>query len=547
MKRVELITDGARIAAGLPASVVDELTYPSIFRECPDFVLPALVRVHGEQARECYVVNYPDSEPFRLQMGADSYVTYGKYFTWTGPSGDGRSFAEVVRDFAGDTPLEVGSDLVLARYDALLASGPLAPVPARTKAPVHAYAKARAEIEAQWNATRLADNANIAEFTRTLRDGERLLDIAAAVLIGFLPLDVATTEAGLDGLLVTSPHNVELFTGLSYEFIRQHGISCLYRPTAADITVIAEHPVSRGDLRPAGTSGDIAELLAASLPGAKLGVEEPSIAIGLVNDLRAQALDVVGAIAHLRRWQEARAVTDLAYFIVAGNAVLKGFERASAWFKGQSEAGEREIEAIFQQGVADFARSVGFAGRVRPYFSIVHSGERSLLPATAGNYPARATDATIKFDMGVLVYDAAGGVRACSDIARTICRTPQLQAAHDTLRAALIDKLLPAMRAGQSGAEVHALGVEALRTCEVELREADLMPEGVSFEGYVRDCGHILHRTTTATLFFLPGVSARLAPGMLGCVEFVWPIGDRILAVEDGYVVTETGTIPFTA
>src|SRR5690606_7462735 len=140
------------------------------------------------------------------------------------PSGGGRSFAEVVRDFAGDTPLEVGSDLVLARYDGLLATGPLAPVPARTKAPAYAYTKARAETDAQCNTRGLPDTAAVAESTRTLLAGDGLLVIAAAAPVGLLRLDVATAAAGLDGLLVTSPHSVELFTGLSYDFIRQQGI-----------------------------------------------------------------------------------------------------------------------------------------------------------------------------------------------------------------------------------------------------------------------------------------------------------------------------------
>lgn len=542
MRRVELISDRSLIAAGLPGEVVDELTYPSIFRECPDLVYPALVRVHGDDPSDVYIVNYPDCEPFRLRMPQGSYVTYGRYFQWKAAGGCGRSFADAVRAVAGDAVIAVAPDLVLARHDALVATGPVAPVATREKTPVRVYSKACAEIEAQWNATRLADNERAAAFVAGLREGERLLAASGEAAVGFAPLDSALEAAGIDALLVTSPHNVELFTGLSSETAVQHGLSCVYRPGAADIAVLAEVPFDRGDFRPAGFHD-----IAGALPDAvKTGVEEGHIGIGLVNDLRARRLAVVNAVAHLRRWQEERAITDVSYFIVAGNAVLKGFERAKAWFAGQEEASEREIEAIFQQGVADFARSVGFAGRVRPYFSIVHSGERTLLPATAGDYPVRAADATIKFDMGVLVYDAAGCVRACSDIARTICGTPQLQAAHDALRAALVDILIPSMRPGMSGGEVHRLGVDALQRCETELRAANLMPEGVAFEGYVRDCGHILHRTTTATLFFLPGVSTRLTPKMLGCVEFVWPLGDSVLAVEDGYLVTDTDVIPFT-
>jgi hypothetical protein len=34
---------------------------------------------------------------------------------------------------------------------------------------------------------------------------------------------------------------------------------------------------------------------------------------------------------------------------------------------------------------------------------------------------------------------------------------------------------------------------------------------------------------------------------MLGCVEYVWPIGHRIIAVEDGYFITDDEVIAFTA
>lgn len=550
MKRAELISDITLVEEGLPGDLVRELTYPSIFRECPGLVFPALVRIDDdttEQTREIHIVNYPDSDPFRRKQPTESFVTYGKYFQWNAEGGPGGGFADAVRDLTGAGELEVAPDLVLTRYDALSASGPVRLSGQRDKAAVSVYAKAKAEIEAQWDATRRADNTLVEPFVSGLRDGARLIEAAGRDAVGFAPLDRALVEAGIDALLVTSPHNVELFTGLSYETIRQHDVCCLYRPGADDIVVMAARAFRRADFAPAGNYPDLADVVKTSVPSGRLGVEEAHAGIGLVTDLRDAGLTVSGAVGLLRRWQETRAITDLTYYIVAANSVLKGFERARDWFAGQEQASERDLEAVFQQGVADFAASVGFAGRLRPYFSIVHSGERTLLPATAGDYPARASDDTIKFDMGVLVYDAAGCVRACSDIARTICRTPQLQAAHDALQKALIDTLIPAMKPGMSGAQVHALGVEALRTCEAELVAADLMPEGVSFEGYSRDCGHILHRTTTATIFFLPGVTARLAPAMLGCVEFVWPLGERVLAVEDGYLVTDTDVICFTA
>lgn len=549
--RIELISELSQVAADLPADVVAELTYPSIFRECPELVFPARLEITAADGstRAIHVLNHPDSDPFAQKLPKEPSVAYGRYFEWNAAGGPGGSFAEVVRKAAGSDEILVGPDLALARFEALAATGPLRLKAPRAARPVQAYAKDRRGIEAQWDVTRRADNARLAGFITGLRAGDQLAAWLARPAIGFAGLDSALEAAGLAGLLVTSAHNVELFTGLGYEAIKTHGLSCLYQPGAAQITVFAETPLARADFAPLESAADLPAALAQALAPARgaLGIEEPSIGIGLVEALRGAGFAPKGAITPLRKWQEARALTDLGYFTLAANAVIKGFEHAKAWFLRQSsDVQERDLEAVFQQGVADFAAQNCFAGRVKPYFSIIHSGGRTLLPATAGDYPAKLDDPTIKFDMGVLVYDDFGCVRACSDIARTICTTPELQAAHDALRAALVDLLIPAMRPGMTGGEVHAEGVKALRACEAELRASGLMPEGVTFEGYTRDCGHILHRTTTATIFFLPGVSATLATGMLGCVEYVWPLGDLVLAVEDGYLVTETGVIAFT-
>lgn len=551
---IELISEMSQVAAALPVDVVSELTYPSIFRECPGLVFPARLEITESDGsrRAVHILNHPDSDPFAKKLPDEPAVAYGRYFEWNASGGPGGSFAEAVRAAAGTGEIVVGADLVLTRYEALAATGPLRLKAPRRAVPVQIYAKSRSEIEAQWDATRRADNRRLEGFVAGLRCGAELQDWLARPAVGFAALDAGLEAAGLAGLLVTSAHNVELFTGLSYEAITSHGVSCLYLAGKAQITVFAETPLLRSDFVPRGAGADLPEALALALKPTDglLGIEEPSIGIGLVEALKGAGLTVKPAIATLRKWQEALALPDLGYFILAANAVIKGFEHAKGWFARLSgpEAApqERDLEALFQQGVADFAAANGFAGRVKPYFSIIHSGGRTLLPASAGDYPARFDDPTIKFDMGVLVYDAFGCVRACSDIARTICTTPALQAAHDALRAALVDLLIPAMRPGMTGGEVHGEGVKALRACETQLKAAGLMPEGVTFEGYTRDCGHILHRTTTATIFFLPGVSAPLAPGMLGCVEYVWPLGDLVLAVEDGYLVTESGAIPFT-
>jgi len=171
----------------------------------------------------------------------------------------------------------------------------------------------------------------------------------------------------------------------------------------------------------------------------------------------------------------------------------------------------------------------------------------ALLPATAGAYPVGADDRTVKFDMGLTVADAFGCVRGVSDIARTICAEPGIEALHDELRGILIDRLIPAIKPGMTGGEIHAVGVELLRPLEERLRSLGLLPEGRSVDGYRRDCGHTIQRQTISSVYFLPGVQQKVEDGMLGCVEYVWPINDILIAVEDGFLITPEGGVPFTA
>ncbi|MGO4836128.1 hypothetical protein AB4144_28180, partial [Rhizobiaceae sp. 2RAB30] len=113
--------------------------------------------------------------------------------------------------------------------------------------------------------------------------------------------------------------------------------------------------------------------------------------------------------------------------------------------------------------------------------------------------------------------------------------------------AILIEALIPSIRPGMSGAQIHALGVDLLRPLEGDLRRLGLLPDGKNIDGYLRDCGHTIQRQTISSVYFLPGVTEKIEPDMLGCAEYVWPVGDTLIAVEDGYLVTAAETIPFTA
>jgi Xaa-Pro aminopeptidase len=491
------------------------------------------------------VLNVADSAAIGARQRTYAIETYGRYFDWDQPTSMRIStFAEVVRGIAGPEPLEVSADLPVSRFKALSGTGPVEVCSCAVEEPACVYRKRRLEIEHQWRITRDADAAAIGTFVSALRCGRELMTAMTAPSVGFAALEALMVDAGIDGFFVSSPYNAELLTGLPAGVAEQFGLSCLFVVGDECVTVLARRPFERQDFHPLGRSA----LGVMRLGGKRVGIEEGHLGIAAYRALAQTGCVIEESVSLLRRWQDQRAGTDLPYHIAAANAVLGGFERAKEYLLSRTKSGatEREARAIFDQGAMDFARIIGIKGRLSPYFDIIHSGERTLLPAASGDYPLLPTHKTIKFDMGLLAHDAFGCVRGCSDIARSLSPVPAIQRAHDELRSQLIDCLIPAMRPGMTGGEVHALGIEILRGSEDTLRDAGLIRDHMKVDGYVRDCGHTIHRTTLGSVAFLPGVKQTVEPGMVGCVEFVWPVGDTIIAVEDGFFVSETEVLPFT-
>lgn len=523
-----------------------ELTFPQIFKDSKHSISPVLVQ-NGETIS--VVVGAFDAAAHSAASQDLPVFTFARYFGWNqGKDFKPRSFVEAVRAAAGSDPLEIEAAMPVGRYQALAASGAVSLFDVEPDYPVQVYTRSRAELEASWLQTRDSDVPKLTPFVSSLRFGETLTKAISAAPLGFEVLDALAEEAGLDSILLTASFDLEMFAGLPYRQIEDLGLVGIYRPGHGEIILLSREPIARSDFTPIGSHKSLADAMTEYVTG-KTGFQRDHLCIGTFEKLSARGLDLADATFVVRRFFDERAGTDLLYFITAANAVLAGVEHATAFIRRMADAKsltERDVAAVYHQGVQDFADSVGMAGRVFSYFDIIHPGNRTLLPAMAGDYSINASDETIKFDMGLLVTDSTGIVRGCSDIARSISPDPSLQAAHDKLRMLLVDALIPAIKPGMSGAEIHAIGVEVLRPMTDELRACGLLHPDMDMDGYTRDCGHTLQRQTLATVHFLPGFAETLHAGMLGCTEFVWPIDDKIIACEDGYYVTADGAIPFT-
>lgn len=542
-----VLVETRHLLALLGPEYVRELTFPQIFKDSRYSISPVLIE-RADGARHIVIGDF-DSAAHMATKEKIPFVAYGKYFDWNqAKDGVWPSFAQAVRMAAGDGELAIEHAMPVDRYEALAATGPVVMLGDEPSAPVFVYAKSRAELEAGLIRTRDADVPRLTPFVSRLRFGRRLIEEMSRPAIGFAPLDKGITEAELDGVYVSAAFDIEMFTGLPCADIEDLGGSILYRPGEADILVFTRKPLERGDFRPVAQAPSLADALSRLFKGA-LGYQRGNLSIARHRAIKAAGLTAMAdATEILRRWLDRRAATDLLYFITAANAVLAGIQHASDFIRRRIASGltEREVAAIYHQGVQDFAASVNMTGRIHAYFDIIHPGERTMLPAMAGDYPIASDSRTIKFDMGLLVTDSAGCVRGCSDIARTISFDPVLQDLHDRLRALLVDVLIPAIRPGMTGAQIHALGVDAMRPLEAQMRAAGLMPADKTIDDYTRDCGHTLQRQTPATVHFLPRFAGVVETAMLGCTEFVWPVDGKVIACEDGYYITPDGAIPFT-
>lgn len=523
---------------------ISQLTYPGIYRGSALNVSPVVIEIDGARS---VVISEADSDACKVLPAEIVRHIYGRYFSWdkdlTAPVA---TFADAVGAAIGAQSLVCDAALPVSRYHSLTGLTDIKLFDEPQPSEVFLYRLPRSLLEARWQETREADLHQAAPFIQSLPHGDRLIAAGRVSDPGFAALDSYCKQSRLDAIYITAPHEVEMFAGLPAAYLAQSGIAALFVAGSDTITLIAEQPATIAGAEPLGARADLATALRELSP-AVTGYQPDHMSIG-IRRLIGDAVDLQDASYVLKRWQDRRAGADIVYFIVAGNAVLHGFAAAKAFFLQAADAplSERHLVAAFHYGVRKFARSIGFENRLLPYFDIVHSGARTFLPATAGDYPVRRFDKTIKFDMGLLATDASGCVRGCSDIARTICADPAIQAMHDRLRAVLVEDLMPAIKGGMTGAEVHAIGVDKLRPLEAQLRALGLLADTMAIDGYRRDCGHTLQRQTISTVYFLPGVTERVEVGMLGCVEYVWPIGDILLAVEDGYLIEETGAIPFT-
>jgi Xaa-Pro aminopeptidase len=544
-----LLHDHADLSRILGSNYLDLLVYPHIVKDATKTILPLVLR---HENKDTVLVSDGDSALITaLPVAPLEFAVHGRYFTWN-DNPPALTLPQLIRQLAPGASIEVNDTLPLGTHARLRSSLDILVKPTHAAPqPVRHFTVPRARVSEQM-ATGME---RFRQAALRISAGFRAADELAALLRnttdpGFALLDELMEEANLEALLVTSPFQIEELSGYPSTWLEPLNAALLVRKGDEDLHLFVGGHGSLPDAESHGAFAALGEAVRA-LTTAVPAVEHGHADLKLARQLNAGPADLANASPIIHHWQELRATSQLPYYLLAANSVREALdstvELTARRLAEGGELRESELARAFDAYLGRFAAEHDLHGFIRPYFRIVHPGERTLVPAAPSPNLLTGSNQTIKFDMGAQVLDQTGRVRGCSDIARTYCATAELQEFHALLRTLLLDKLIPAIRPGMTGAEIHRIGIEALAEHDPQFHAWGVLPEGRSSLEYARDCGHVINRQTICTIYFTPDCTTPVEAGMSGCVEYVWPVGELIIAVEEAYVITDSGAIAITA
>jgi len=358
------------------------------------------------------------------------------------------------------------------------------------------------------------------------------------------PLDALMGGNNLSCLLASSKIHIQGLTALPWDELRG---GCLALYDGRQIFVLSPEPIEHPNLKRVNEYGNLKVVLDNLVGNAVLGVEEKDLDIGRALEI---GIDRIKNATNLfRAWQEETAHFDLPYYIIAGQVARWATEKTLAFveegIKAKKNLTEMDAEEKFYELVDELLTSYNpslswykpSVGRKKA--AVMHAGTRIISPSQATNYPLSAEMNSFKIDVGIELFHN-GILHACSDIARTLVLTEEGKRFYDLLERNLLEHVIPAVKHGNTGADVYWAGISQLAKMEEKIKEWGMMPADVSLsDAFNRNIGHVLAKQNAVTLSFTKEETRRLQSGMVGSAEYVWAYRKHSLLVEDMYLVTD--------
>jgi Xaa-Pro aminopeptidase len=328
-------------------------------------------------------------------------------------------------------------------------------------------------------------------------------------------------DAGLEALLVASPHNRRYltgFTGSSGMVLITAGKSWLL--TDFRYTVQAEQQAAGFEIVEHGTSpiDDVKELLAQE-GLRKLGFEAEHVSFSQHAGW-AEALREAGLVPAVGLVEKLRMIKDEGELQIMKEAAQLA-DRTFQYITGLIRTGMKEKDVALEMEV--YMRSHGAAGS--SFDTIVASGERSALPHGVASDRTIGTDEFVKLDFGAY-YNGY-----CSDLTRTVFigrPTDKHREIYDIVLEAQLHAL-EHIKPGMTGMEADALARDI-----------------ITKHGYGDHFGHGTGHGLGMEIHEAPRLSRLsdtvLTPGMTVTVEpGIYVPGFGGVRIEDDIVITETG------
>ena len=358
------------------------------------------------------------------------------------------------------------------------------------------------------------------------------------------PLDALMRKNNVSCLLASSKIHIQGLTALPWDEMKD---GCLALYDGRQIFVLSQEPIEHPNLKWVNKHENLKAALNNLIGSAALGVEERDLDIGRA--LKIGLDRVRNATDAFRAWQERTAHLDLPYYVIAAQVTRYAIENTLAFveegIKANKKLTELDAEDKFYELVDKLLK------RCNPSLSwcnpslgckkaaIMHAGTHTLPPSQATNYPLSAEMNSFKIDVGIQIFHNSI-LRACSDLARTLVFTEEGRRFYNLLERNLLEHVIPAVKHGNTGADVYWAGISQLAKMEKQIKEWGMLPPGASLsDAYNRNIGHLLAKQNAVTLSFTKEETQRLESGMIGSAEYVWPYRKHALLIEDMYLVTD--------
>ena len=367
----------------------------------------------------------------------------------------------------------------------------------------------------------------------------------------FRMLDEMLGELKLDALLVSSPLNQQEISGPPLDLFASFETVTFYYKKR--VYVLASQPIFHPLTQLTGVFADLKSAVnsLADTGTLSIGIEENHLPYGLLRESGLQEKRIRPVSVELRKWREDSAGEELPYYIIAAQAsrhsIDSTLKHVDEVLKKSGSLLETDVEKQLYVAYQEFVKKWDLSVKVRPYQTVLHTGERSRKPSPPKLSQVNSSTITLKIDAGLVVIDKNGLVRGVSDVGRTLVRDENGLEMYNFMEEQMLDVAIPAVKAGRTGEDVYMIGTKELLARQKRWVELKLLPAEIDLPtSYNRDIGHVMGKQEPVNLTFRQGNKGVLKIGMVGCVEYHWPYYPYGIAIEDMFALTPQGVVNIT-